>query len=43
MGQLGGEHWRRGMDLCEVMIVGIAEVLDVEEGRKGRDQAGVLG
>lgn len=43
MGQLGGARWRRGMDLCEVTMVGIAEVLGVEEGRKERGQAGVLG
>lgn len=41
--QLGGELWRRGLDLWEVRTVGIAEVLDVEEGRTGSNQAGVLG
>ena len=53
MGQLGGAHWRRGMDLCEVTMVGIAEVLGVEEWPRawpsrsprmgGSGQAGVLG
>ena len=42
MGQLGRAHWRRGMDLCQVTMVGIAEVLGAEEGRKGRGHAGVL-
>lgn len=43
MGQLGRARWRRGMDLCEVTMVGIAEVLGVEEGWEGHGQAGVLG